>query len=58
MTNRSDNAPLIEYRPHPELLSQLPVILAAQNMSDKLALIVKIEGYNDVVITIQYFTCK
>jgi hypothetical protein len=50
MKNRSDNAPLIEYRPHPELLYQFPVIFTAQNMSDKLALIVKMEGCNEAVI--------
>jgi hypothetical protein len=58
MKNRSDNAPLIEYRPHPELLYQFPVILAAPNMSHKLALIVKMEAHNEVVITEYYFTCK
>jgi hypothetical protein len=56
MKNRRDHAPLIEYRPHPELLYQFPVILAAKNMSDKLALIVKMEGYNEAVITKHYFT--
>jgi hypothetical protein len=57
MKNRSDNAPLIEYRPHPELLYQFPVILVAQNMSHKLVLNVKMEGYNEAVIAKHYFTC-
>jgi hypothetical protein len=49
---------LIECGPHPEPLHHFPVILAAPNTPHKLALIVKMKAYNDVVISEYDFTCK